>query len=63
MTVDRRQVLKGLSPGAGSLLLSPVVGRLIANAEGEVRSLRFVFVLQSNGFDAVQACPQSLPFQ
>ena len=63
MKANRRQMLKGLSLGAGSMLLSPMVQRVMANAEGEKRSPRFVFVLQSNGFDAVQACPESIPFQ
>ena len=56
-------MLKGLSLGAGSVLLSPMIRRLVANAEGKTRPPRFVFVLQSNGFDAVQACPKSIPFQ
>ncbi|MCH2580222.1 MAG: DUF1552 domain-containing protein, partial [Planctomycetes bacterium] len=63
MKIDRRQILKGLSLGAGSVLLSPVIRRVLANAEGKARTPRFVFVLQSNGFDAVQACPKSIPFQ
>ena len=45
------------------MLLSPMIQRVMANAEGKERPPRFVFVLQSNGFDAVQACPESIPFQ
>jgi len=63
MSTNRRQLLKGLSLGAGSVLLSPMVQRVLANAEGQPRPPRFVFVLQSNGFDAIQACPESIPFQ
>jgi hypothetical protein len=63
MKTNRRQMLKGLSLGAGSMLLSPMIQRVMANAEGKERPPRFVFVLQSNGFDAVQACPESIPFQ
>ena len=63
MPTNRRQLLKGLSLGAGSVLLSPMIQRVLANAEGQPRPPRFVFVLQSNGFDAVQACPESIPFQ
>ena len=63
MNTNRRQMLKGLSLGAGSMLLSPMIQRVMANAEGKQRPPRFVFVLQSNGFDAVQACPESIPFQ
>ena len=63
MNTNRRQMLKGFSLGAGSMLLSPMIQRVMANAEGKERPPRFVFVLQSNGFDAVQACPESIPFQ
>jgi len=63
MNTNRREMLKGLSLGAGSMLLSPMIQRVMANAEGKERPPRFVFVLQSNGFDAVQACPESIPFQ
>jgi hypothetical protein len=56
-------MLKGLSLGAGSTLLSPMVQRVMANAEGVKTPPRFVFVVQSNGFDAIQACPESIPFQ
>ena len=59
MSTNRRQLLKGLSLGAGSVLLSPMIDRLVANAEGQSRPPRFVFVLQSNGFDAVP-CLDSL---
>jgi hypothetical protein len=37
MKTNRRQILKGLSLGAGSVLLSPMVRRLMANAEGQDR--------------------------
>ena len=60
---SRRQILKGLSLGAGSTLLSPMAARVLANAEGRKSPPRFVFVIQSNGFDALQACPESIPFQ
>ena len=63
MKTSRRQILKGLSLGAGSTLLSPMAERVMANAEGRQRPPRFVFVIQSNGFDAIQACPESIPFQ
>jgi len=63
MNTNRRQMLKGLSLGAGSMLLSPMIQRVMANSEGKERPPRFIFVLQSNGFDAVQACPESIPFQ
>ena len=59
----RRQALKGLTLGAGATLLNPMIQRVLANENGEKTPPRFVFVLQSNGFDAIQACPESIPFQ
>jgi hypothetical protein len=63
MKTTRRQILKGLTLGAGSSLLPPMTQRVLANAEGKTSAPRFVFVIQSNGFDAIQACPESIPFQ
>jgi hypothetical protein len=63
MKTTRRQILKGLTLGAGSTLLPPMTQRVLANAEGKTSAPRFVFVIQSNGFDAIQACPESIPFQ
>ncbi len=62
MSTTRRQALQGLMLGAGATLLNPMVQRVRANAEGRTPAPRFVFVLQSNGFDAIQACPKTLPF-
>ena len=62
--LTRRALLaRSLSFGAGSTLLGPMANRILANAEGKRSAPRFVFVIQSNGFDAVQACPPSIPFQ
>jgi hypothetical protein len=63
LVLNRRQSLKGLSLGAGSLLLGALTERVMANAEGIALPPRFVFVLQSNGFDAIQACPETIPFE
>ena len=63
MHLSRRNLLKGLSLGSGAMLLPPMAKRVLANAEGKTSTPRFVFVVQSNGFDAVQACPESIPFQ
>ncbi|HAW99476.1 MAG TPA: hypothetical protein DCX67_13155, partial [Opitutae bacterium] len=49
--------------GSGSMLLPTMAQRIMANAEGRTSAPRFVFVIQSNGFDAVQACPDGIPFQ
>ena len=46
----RRELLKGLSLGAGSMLLGPVVKRLHAEAKGDPKlPQRFVFVVRANG--------------
>ena len=63
MHLSRRNLLKGLSLGSGAMLLPSMAKRVLANAEGKTSTPRFVFVVQSNGFDAVQACPESIPFQ
>ena len=63
MHLSRRNLLKGLSLGSGAMLLPPMAQRVLANAEGKTSTPRFVFVVQSNGFDAVQACPESIPVQ
>ena len=63
MRVSRRNLLKGLTLGSGAMLLPPMAQRILANTEGKTSAPRFVFVVQSNGFDAVQACPESIPFQ
>ena len=61
MNFSRRDLLKNIPLGAGTSLLGPMAQRILANSEGETSSPRFVFVLQSNGFDVVQACPDSIP--
>ncbi len=61
MNFSRRDLLKNIPLGAGASLLGPMAQRILANSEGKTSSPRFVFVLQSNGFDAVQACPDSIP--
>lgn len=59
MTMHRRDALKGISLGAGSLLLSPIVSRLTAQAAGKAeRPKRFVFVVESNGFTPQQGAPE-----
>jgi hypothetical protein len=61
MTLHRRQVLKGLSLGAGGLLLSPILFNLKAHANGTVaRPARFVFVVESNGVRPEQLAPEGI---
>jgi hypothetical protein len=58
MNFDRRDALKGISLGAGSLVLSPILSRLTAQAAGvKDQPKRFVFVVESNGFTPQQAAP------
>lgn len=50
MALDRRELLKGMSLGAGTLVLSPIVEKLAAYADGRAsQPTRFVFVLEGNG--------------
>jgi len=59
MTIHRRDALKGFSLGAGTLVLSPVLSRLQAQAAGvPTQPKRFVFVVESNGFTPQQGAPQ-----
>ncbi len=56
MPLNRRDALKGLSLGTGSMVLSPIVSRLMAQAAGiQAQPRRFVFVIESNGFTPQQA--------
>ena len=62
MTIDRRDVLKGLSLGAGSLVLSPMLSKLQAQAAGSTKAVgkRFVFVVESNGVPPQQMAPEGV---
>lgn len=60
MQASRRRFVQSLSLGAGGALLAPVVGRILADADGEPAPRRFVFVLQSNGFQPWAAQPKGL---
>ena len=58
MTISRRDILKGISLGAGSLVLSPMLSRLSAEAAGAAQKpKRFVFVLEGNGLPPDQIQP------
>jgi hypothetical protein len=58
MSVARRDVLKGMTLGAGSLVLSPLLSKLQAQAAGSAkRPMRFVFVVESNGVRPEQIAP------
>lgn len=55
---SRRAVFRGVTLGAGSVLLPPVLRQLEA---GGNQPMRFVFVVEGNGFDPMQAQPVSIP--
>jgi hypothetical protein len=47
--LDRRTALKGVTLGAGAVVLQPFLGRLAAEGRGEAPPPRIVFVMQGNG--------------
>lgn len=61
MFVSRRELLKCASLGAGSLVLSPVLRQIEAQAAGSVKMpLRFVFVVEGNGLPWNQVMPTGI---
>ncbi len=59
---QRRDVLKGLSLGASSLVLQPFLQRLTQAAEGKLPPPRFLFVVEGNGLPPKQIHPEGVPF-
>ena len=58
MALNRRDLLKGLTLGAGGAMLTPLVAHAKAQAiSPDKRPMRFVFVVESNGFTPGQAAP------
>lgn len=58
MAIHRRDALKGISLGAGSLVLAPILSQLSAQAAGSPTTpKRFVFVVESNGVRPEQIAP------
>ena len=47
--LDRRTCLKGISLGAGAVVLQPFLNALAAEARGETPPLRVIFLMQGNG--------------
>lgn len=47
--LDRRAVLKGVTLGAGAVVLQPFLNALAAEADGQAPPLRVVFVMNGNG--------------
>ena len=61
MSMNRRDVLKGMTLSAGSVLLSPILAKLQAQAQGRtVAPKRFVFVVESNGVPPQQLAPSGV---
>ncbi|MDX1948775.1 MAG: DUF1552 domain-containing protein [Pirellulaceae bacterium] len=61
MFLSRRDVLKGFSVGAGSLVLAPVLRQIEAQAAASAKSpLRFVFVVEGNGLPWQQVTPATI---
>lgn len=58
MSMHRRDALKGISLGAGSVVLAPMLARLEAQVAGKaITAKRFVFVVESNGVRPEQLPP------
>jgi hypothetical protein len=47
--LDRRAILKGVSLGAGTVVLQPFLNAIAAEARGETPPPRVIFLLESNG--------------
>ncbi|GAB4156215.1 MAG: DUF1552 domain-containing protein [Planctomycetaceae bacterium] len=62
MSLHRRDVLKGLSLGAGSMMLSPILSRMQTQAAGRKNAAgkRFVFIVESNGVRPEQMAPSGI---
>lgn len=59
MHVRRRDLLKRISLGAGTLVLSPILARMQAAVDGRpVTAKRFVFVIESNGLPPDHIAPE-----
>lgn len=58
--LNRREALRNFSLGASSLVLSPMLARLRAEAAGAAPAKRFVFVVESNGVPWQQIQPKGI---
>lgn len=58
--LDRRSVLKGITLGAGAVVLQPFLNALAAEARGEASPPRLVFVVEANGLWDHHIRPQTL---
>src|SRR5262245_60578389 len=61
MTFTRRTLLRGMSLGAGTVLLAPILRELEAHAAGfAAQPKRFVFMLQSQGLQSWAVQPKQI---
>ena len=61
MQPTRRQLLKNLALGTGSVLLTPILRQLHAEAQGSAaKPKRFVFLLQNHGLQSWAVKPPEL---
>jgi hypothetical protein len=60
----RRDLLKGITLGAGATLLSPILNQVAARASGEAHTpRRVVIVTQTNGFNPLHLVPQGVEWR
>jgi hypothetical protein len=59
--LDRRSVLKGVTLGAGAVVLQPFLQRLAAEQAGQAPPKRFIFFMQGNGLWPYHVQPRNLP--
>jgi hypothetical protein len=57
---DRRTVLKGVTLGAGAVVLQPFLQRLAAEQTGQAPPKRFIFFMESNGLYPRHLQPRNL---
>jgi len=58
--LDRRSVLKGITLGAGAVVLQPFLNSLEAQAAGEAPPKRVVFLFESNGLNRRHILPRGI---
>ncbi|MSQ96568.1 MAG: DUF1552 domain-containing protein [Gemmataceae bacterium] len=58
--LDRRTVLKGITLGAGAVVLQPFLQRLAAEPAGQAPPKRFIFFMQGNGLWPHHVQPRNL---
>lgn len=63
MDSSRRRVLKGMTLGAGNVLLPAMVRQLYAQDNSATMPKRFVFVLQNNGFQPWAVLPKGMEWK